>query len=60
MMKALKHTWFFKGYFEDRGYWDETDYEKELDEKIDSLKTLQQTAASQMEELKRLKEPVPR
>jgi phospholipid/cholesterol/gamma-HCH transport system substrate-binding protein len=57
-MNALKHNWFFKGYFEDRGYWDEADYEKELDKKIDSLKTLQRTVTGQMEELKRIKEPV--
>lgn len=59
-MNALKRNWFFKGYFEDRGYWDEADYEKELDRKIDSLKTLQQTATNQMEELKRIKESVPK
>jgi phospholipid/cholesterol/gamma-HCH transport system substrate-binding protein len=28
-MEALKHNFFFKGYFEDRGYWDKADYEKE-------------------------------
>jgi phospholipid/cholesterol/gamma-HCH transport system substrate-binding protein len=55
-MDALKHNWFFKGYFEDRGYWDEAGYEKELDKKIDSLKTLQRSVTSQMEELKRIKE----
>ncbi len=27
-MEALKHNWLFKGYFEQRGYWDEVDYEK--------------------------------
>ncbi len=55
-MDALKHNWFFKGYFEDRGYWDEAGYEKELDKKIDSLKALQRSVTSQMEELKRIKE----
>ncbi len=56
-MNALKHNWFSKGYFEDRGYWDEADYERELTRKIDSLKTLQRSVTSQMEELKRIKEP---
>jgi len=59
-MEALKHNWFFKGYFEDQGYWDEADYEKELDKKIDSLKILQRTVTSQMEALKGLKESVPK
>lgn len=27
-MEALKHNWFFKGYFEDRGYWDRKSYEE--------------------------------
>jgi len=37
-MEALKHNWLFKGYFEDRGYWDKEQYEKEIDVKLDSLK----------------------
>ncbi len=43
-MEALKHNWLFKGYFENRGYWDKAEYEdqidsrlKELDEKIKIL-----------------------
>ena len=59
-MEALKHNWFFKGYFEDRGYWDEAGYEKELDNKIDSMKTLQRTVTSQMEALERLREVAPK
>jgi phospholipid/cholesterol/gamma-HCH transport system substrate-binding protein len=27
-MEALKHNFLFKGYFEDIGYWDKSDYEK--------------------------------
>ncbi len=59
-MEALKHNWFFKGYFEDRGYWDEADYGKELGRKIDSLKTLQSKIADQMEELNRINQSAPR
>ncbi len=59
-MEALKHNWLFKGYFEDRGYWNEADYEKELDRKIDSLKTLQRAVTDQMEALKWRKESVPK
>lgn len=29
-MEALKHNFFFKGYFEDLGYWDRTDFEKKV------------------------------
>jgi phospholipid/cholesterol/gamma-HCH transport system substrate-binding protein len=30
-MEALKHNFFFKGYFEDLGYWDEATFEKNMD-----------------------------
>jgi phospholipid/cholesterol/gamma-HCH transport system substrate-binding protein len=33
-MEALKHNWLFKSYFEQRGYWDKLQYEKDLDSKI--------------------------
>ena len=33
-MEALKHNWLFKSYFEERGYWDKEEYEKQLDSKI--------------------------
>jgi phospholipid/cholesterol/gamma-HCH transport system substrate-binding protein len=59
-MEALKHNWFFKGYFEDRGYWDKTDYSTELDRKIDSLKTLERKVTSQMQELGRRNESSPK
>jgi phospholipid/cholesterol/gamma-HCH transport system substrate-binding protein len=59
-MEALKHNWLLRGYFEDRGYWDENEFTTTLDKKIDSLKTLQQTVASQMEELKRLRGSFPK
>jgi len=50
-MEALKHNFLFKGYFEDRGYWDKADYEKRIDEKIEKLKTLERTIARETEEL---------
>jgi phospholipid/cholesterol/gamma-HCH transport system substrate-binding protein len=37
-MEALKHNFLFKGYFEDRGYWDKVTFEKEIDAKIKYLK----------------------
>jgi phospholipid/cholesterol/gamma-HCH transport system substrate-binding protein len=36
-MEALKHNWLFKGYFEERGYWDKSEYEGELDSKMKEL-----------------------
>ena len=36
-MEALKHNWLFKGYFEQRGYWNKAEYEKEIDTKIEEL-----------------------
>ncbi len=33
-MEALKHNWLFKNYFEERGYWDTEEYEKNIDSKI--------------------------
>ena len=33
-MEALKHNWLFKSYFEERGYWDKEEFDKELDSKI--------------------------
>lgn len=51
-MEALRHNWFFKGYFEDRGYWDKAEYEKVLDSKITELKKLEEKLNKQSEDLK--------
>jgi phospholipid/cholesterol/gamma-HCH transport system substrate-binding protein len=51
-MEALRHNWFFKGYFEDRGYWDKVEYEKELDTKILELRGLEEKLNRQADELK--------
>jgi phospholipid/cholesterol/gamma-HCH transport system substrate-binding protein len=51
-MEALRHNWFFKGYFEDRGYWDKAEYEKELDTKIVEMRKLEEKLVKQSEELK--------
>jgi phospholipid/cholesterol/gamma-HCH transport system substrate-binding protein len=50
-MEALKHNWFFKGYFEDRGYWDEADHSKHLERRIDSLTTLERKIAGELQDL---------
>lgn len=36
-MEALKHNWLFKGYFENRGYWDKVKYEDDISEKLKEL-----------------------
>jgi phospholipid/cholesterol/gamma-HCH transport system substrate-binding protein len=41
-MEALKHNFLFKGYFEDVGYWDKTDIEKNLTDLNMKLKIKQQ------------------
>lgn len=41
-MEALKHNFLFKGYFEDIGYWDKTDYEKNVSDLNMKLKIKQQ------------------
>ncbi|HCA79929.1 MAG TPA: hypothetical protein DEP53_09370 [Bacteroidetes bacterium] len=51
-MEALRHNWFFKGYFEDRGYWDKEEYEKTLDAKITELRQLEERLSRQAEDLK--------
>jgi phospholipid/cholesterol/gamma-HCH transport system substrate-binding protein len=39
--EALKHNFLVKGYFEDRGYWDAANYEASIQNKLDSLKTIE-------------------
>jgi len=41
-MEALKHNFLFKGYFEDIGYWDKSDYEKNVSGLNMKLKIKQQ------------------
>jgi phospholipid/cholesterol/gamma-HCH transport system substrate-binding protein len=53
-MEALKHNWLFKGYFEQRGYWDTAQYEKDLDNKLDELKKQNELLDTRMKELKAL------
>ncbi|KAF0151979.1 MAG: ABC transport system substrate-binding protein [Ignavibacteria bacterium] len=53
-MEALKHNWLFKSYFEQRGYWSQTDYEKALNAQIDELKKQQSILETKMKELNEL------
>lgn len=52
-MEALKHNWLFKGYFENRGYWDETTYEEKADEKVRELDKKLQELNEKIEQLKK-------
>jgi phospholipid/cholesterol/gamma-HCH transport system substrate-binding protein len=51
-MEALKHNFLFKGYFEDRGYWDKAEFEESIDRKIMQLKELERDVARQSEQLR--------
>lgn len=53
-MEALKHNWLFKGYFEQRGYWDVSDYEKNLNAKIAEIKERTRELDEKIKELKTL------
>jgi phospholipid/cholesterol/gamma-HCH transport system substrate-binding protein len=53
-MEALKHNWLFKGYFEDRGYWDAPQYEKDIDRKTQELKEKINMLDERIETLKAL------
>lgn len=53
-MEALKHNWLFKGYFEQRGYWDTPAYEKDIDVKLSELKKQNELLEAKMKELKAL------
>jgi len=45
-MEALKHNFFFKGYFEDIGYWDKESFEIEYEKRIQQIKRSQKTLDS--------------
>jgi phospholipid/cholesterol/gamma-HCH transport system substrate-binding protein len=51
-MEALKHNWLFKSYFEERGYWDTEEYEKEIDSKTQELNEKIKLLDKKIEELK--------
>lgn len=55
-MEALKHNFLFKGYFEDIGYWDKTDWEKNMDKKNMELRIKEQQLLKKETELKQLEE----
>jgi phospholipid/cholesterol/gamma-HCH transport system substrate-binding protein len=57
-MEALKHNWLFKGYFEERGYWNKDDFENRVDSKIDSLKNTTNHLQKQLDRLEKMKQKI--
>jgi phospholipid/cholesterol/gamma-HCH transport system substrate-binding protein len=55
-MEALKHNFLFKGYFEDIGYWDKTDWEKNADKKALELRIKEQELLKKEKELRELEQ----
>jgi phospholipid/cholesterol/gamma-HCH transport system substrate-binding protein len=53
-MEALKHNWLFKSYFEERGYWDISSYEKGIDLKLQELKDRTKVLDEKIKELQDL------
>jgi len=53
-MEALKHNWLFKSYFEERGYWNAEEYEKEIDRKTEELDEKIEMLNKKIEELESL------
>jgi len=53
-MEALKHNWLFKSYFEERGYWDASAYEEEIDRKTEELDQKIELLDKKIKELKSL------
>lgn len=55
-MEALKHNWLFKGYFENRGYWDKAEYEDDINKSLKELDEKMKMINERIDELKKLEE----
>lgn len=55
-MEALKHNFLFKGYFEDIGYWNQADWEKNMDKKGLELRIKEQELLKKEKELRDLEQ----
>jgi phospholipid/cholesterol/gamma-HCH transport system substrate-binding protein len=55
-MEALKHNWLFKGYFENRGYWDKAEYEDDINKSLQELQNKMKLINERIDELKKLEE----
>jgi phospholipid/cholesterol/gamma-HCH transport system substrate-binding protein len=57
-MEALKHNWLFKGYFEERGYWSQSEYEKAIDLQLNELKKQQGILDEKMKTLSEMESKI--
>ncbi|OGU59672.1 MAG: hypothetical protein A2V66_13500 [Ignavibacteria bacterium RBG_13_36_8] len=57
-MEALKYNWLFKGYFEQRGYWDKAEYEKEIDQKLLQIKIQNELLDQKIKDMLELEEKI--
>ncbi|NLT51036.1 MAG: MCE family protein [Ignavibacteria bacterium] len=57
-MEALKHNWLFKSYFEERGYWDSSEYENQIDNKIKEIDVKSKELDDKIIELKKLQKKI--
>ncbi len=54
-MEALKHNWLFKGYFENRGYWDSANFDKKITNQLNELDKQKEIINNKLKELDKLK-----
>ncbi len=57
-MEALKHNWLFKSYFEERGYWDKAEYQKEIDMKLEELREQNRILEEKLESLRKVENDI--
>lgn len=50
-MEALKHNWFFRGYFERRGFWNKAEFEQEYDRRKQELAEYEKQLKAQQQVL---------
>jgi len=55
-MEALKHNFLFKGYFEDIGYWNQADWERNMDKKGLELRIKEQELLKKEKDLRELEQ----
>lgn len=55
-MEALKHNFLFKGYFEDLGYWDKSEWEQQMDFRENRLLQKEKELSERSSEIDKLRE----
>lgn len=54
-MEALKHNWLFKSYFENRGYWDASEYNQMLNDRIEEINNQNKILEQKLKEIELIK-----